>query len=72
MLVYSVCTLDRAETLEVDEALAASHPDLVALPAPEAPWRPLGRGGLLLPQEAATDGMYVLRVQRTDPGSDRE
>jgi len=72
VLVYSVCTLDRAETLEVDEALAASHPDLAALPAPAAPWRPLGRGGLLLPQEAATDGMYVLRVQRTDPGSDRE
>lgn len=69
VLTYSVCTLDRAETVEVDEALAASHPDLVALPAPAAPWRPLGRGGLLLPQEEGTDGMYVLRVQRSDPGA---
>jgi 16S rRNA (cytosine967-C5)-methyltransferase len=69
VLVYSVCTLDRAETIDVDEVLAATRPELVALPAPTGPWRPLGRGGLLLPQEAGTDGMYVLRVQRADPGS---
>ena len=42
VLVYSVCTLDRAETLEVDEAFAAARPDLRALPAPAAAVAPLG------------------------------
>jgi len=64
VLVYSVCTLTSAETLAVDEHLADSRPDLVALPVPEGPWRPHGRGALLLPQAAGTDGMYVLRLCR--------
>ena len=62
-LVYSVCTLTAAETLGVDEHLATAHPDLQALPAPEAPWEPWGRGGLLLPQAAGTDGMAILRLR---------
>jgi 16S rRNA (cytosine967-C5)-methyltransferase len=70
VLVYSVCTLNAAETVEIDRRLQDLLPQLVALPAPGAPWRPLGRGALLLPQEAGTDGMYVLRVQRTDPTSE--
>ena len=65
-LVYSVCTLTAAESTEVDEWLAAAHPELVALEPPEAPWQPIGRGARLLPQTADTDGMYVIGL-RTPP-----
>jgi 16S rRNA (cytosine967-C5)-methyltransferase len=64
-LVYSVCTLTRAETLEIDEWIAGELPELVAQPRPPAPFRPWGRGGLLLPDVAGTDGMFVL-VTRSD------
>jgi 16S rRNA (cytosine967-C5)-methyltransferase len=63
-LVYSVCTLTRAETLGVDEWAAASLPGFLAEPPPPAPWRALGRGARLLPQEAGTDGMYLLTLTR--------
>lgn len=64
LLVYSVCTLTDAETVTVDEHLAATRPDLVADPAPAEPWQPHGRGARLLPQAAGTDGMYLLRLRR--------
>ncbi len=64
ILVYSVCTVTGAETVAVDEWMAAAHPELRALAPPPPPWRPAGRGALLLPQDAGTDGMFVLRVQR--------
>ncbi|MEO7556380.1 MAG: transcription antitermination factor NusB [Acidimicrobiales bacterium] len=64
LLVYSVCTFTASETLGVDEHLAAAHPELQPLPAPERPWRRWGRGALLLPQDAGTDGMAVLRLRR--------
>jgi 16S rRNA (cytosine967-C5)-methyltransferase len=64
-LVYSVCTMTRAETLDIDAWLADAHPALEALPPPAEPWSPHGRGALLLPQAAGTDGMYVLRLQRS-------
>jgi 16S rRNA (cytosine967-C5)-methyltransferase len=62
-LVYSVCTLTREETAGVDRWLAAAHPGLAAIPPPGPPWTPAGRGGLLLPQSAGTDGMFVLAVR---------
>ncbi|MGD9753286.1 MAG: RsmB/NOP family class I SAM-dependent RNA methyltransferase, partial [Acidimicrobiia bacterium] len=68
MLVYSVCTLSAVETLGVDQHLAAAHPELAVPegpPLPGGPWRALGRGALLLPQAADTDGMYVLRLCRS-------
>ncbi|WP_195210615.1 transcription antitermination factor NusB [Actinomarinicola tropica] len=64
LLVYSVCTLTAAETLGVDAHLAAAWPQLEPLPAPPEPWRPWGRGGLLLPQAAGADGMMILRLRR--------
>ncbi len=64
VLAYSVCTLTRAETVEVDEWLASCRPDLVPLDPPGEPWAPWGRGGLLLPQATGTDGMYLLRLRR--------
>ena len=69
-LVYSVCTMTVAETVEIDEWLAEHHPDLVALDPPDSPWARHGRGALLLPQAAGTDGMYVLRLRR--PSSRRQ
>lgn len=59
-LVYSVCTLTRAETLEIDRWAASALAGWRAVPVPASPWQRLGRGGLLLPQSAGTDGMYVL------------
>jgi 16S rRNA (cytosine967-C5)-methyltransferase len=64
VVVYSVCTLTEAETRGIDEWAAAAHPELVALPPLPAPWRPSGRGALLLPQDAGTDGMGMLRLRR--------
>jgi len=63
-LTYSVCTLLRTESEAIDAHIASAHPDLDALPAPGGPWVPLGRGALLLPQSAGTDGMYLLRLRR--------
>lgn len=62
-LVFSVCTLARAESLDIDTWMAERFPELEALPAPGGAWTPLGRGALLLPQSAQTDGMYILRVR---------
>jgi 16S rRNA (cytosine967-C5)-methyltransferase len=64
VLVFGVCTLTAAETREIDDHLARAHPQLESLDPPGVPWRTCGRGGLLLPQDADTDGMYVLRLRR--------
>ena len=64
VLVYGVCTVASDETLGVDEHLRALHPRFEALAPPGPPWRDHGRGGLLLPQDAGTDGMFVLRLRR--------
>lgn len=64
-LVYSVCTFSDAETLAVD-AWATEHLDgWRALDPPGPPWRPWGRGALLLPSDADTDGMYALALERS-------
>ncbi|MGI9118902.1 MAG: transcription antitermination factor NusB [Acidimicrobiales bacterium] len=63
-LVYSVCTITSEETLDIDRWLAATHSELEALAPPDPPWRPQGRGALLLPQAAGTDGMGLLRLAR--------
>jgi 16S rRNA (cytosine967-C5)-methyltransferase len=64
LLVYSVCTLTAAETTAVDAHVASAHPDLEPLAPPPDPWEPLGRGAVLLPQTAGTDGMAVFRYRR--------
>jgi 16S rRNA (cytosine967-C5)-methyltransferase len=65
LLAYSVCTLTAAESLGIDEALAASHPGLRPLDPPGPPWEPWGRGAILLPQNAGTDGMCLFRYTRS-------
>jgi 16S rRNA (cytosine967-C5)-methyltransferase len=67
LLVYSVCTLTGSETRGIDGWLARTAPDLIPVPPPGPPWQPAGRGGLLLPQTAGTDGMYVLSLRVPAP-----
>lgn len=63
LLVYSVCTLTRAETIGVDEHLRTAHPRLAVVPPPGDPWVAHGRGAIVLPQAAGTDGMFLLRLR---------
>jgi 16S rRNA (cytosine967-C5)-methyltransferase len=65
-LVFSVCTLTRIETQGIDAFAASELPDFGALDPPGAPWRRHGRGALLVPSAARTDGMFVLVLQRSD------
>jgi 16S rRNA (cytosine967-C5)-methyltransferase len=65
VLVYSVCTLTAAESTGIDAQLVDRLPEFDAEPVGEG-WRPHGRGGLLLPQEDDTDGMFVLRLRRSE------
>jgi 16S rRNA (cytosine967-C5)-methyltransferase len=58
-LVYSVCTLTAAESI--------GHrfpPGWQPLPPPPSPWRRYGDGARLLPIDAGTDGMTILRYRR--------
>ncbi len=64
-LTYSVCTITDAETGGIDAWLAEAHPGLVEVDHLGEPWRAHGRGDLLLPHDAGTDGMFCLRLQRT-------
>ena len=59
-VVYSVCTLTRAETVDIDAWMARQHPEWEAVDVPAAPWEPAGRGARLLPQAAGTDGMFIV------------
>ena len=67
VLVYSVCTLTAAESIEHGfpddfEPVSAGGDD--ALPPLEGPWRSYGPGHRLLPHESDTDGMVLLRYRR--------
>lgn len=61
VLVYSVCTLTAAETTDVAEHAGRPGGPVAGWSslAPPAGWRPWGGGGLLLPQDAGTDGMAL-------------
>ena len=62
LLVYSVCTLTAAETLDIDAWMAGRFPELRPV-VPVGPWASAGRGGRLLPQDQDTDGMFVLALR---------
>jgi 16S rRNA (cytosine967-C5)-methyltransferase len=64
VLVYSVCTMTAAETTAIDDHVRTAHPAFDPLPPPGDPWRPLGRGAVLLPQTVGTDGMAIFRYRR--------
>lgn len=59
-LIYSVCTLTKAESTGVDARLAKEVPELVALEAPPGDWEQWGRGSILLPTDER-DGMCLFR-----------
>jgi 16S rRNA (cytosine967-C5)-methyltransferase len=65
-LLYSVCTLTRAETSGVAAWAFANLDGFVAEPPPGDPWRPLGSGAMLWPHVAGTDGMFVLSLRRSE------
>ncbi len=65
VLVYSVCTLTRAETEDVSSWLARElGSGWEVLGPPRAPWEPYGQGAILLPQFAGTDCMYLSAYRR--------
>ncbi len=66
-LAYAVCTFSDAETLAVDAWAADNLPRFRAVDPPGPPWRAHGRGALLLPSDADTDGMFVLLLQLASP-----
>jgi len=61
VLVYSVCTLTAAESIQHDQGEQATWN---ALTPPGAPWEPYGRGARVLPHAAGSDGMVVLLLER--------
>jgi 16S rRNA (cytosine967-C5)-methyltransferase len=64
-LLYSVCTLTAQETTGVARAaIDALGARFRVVGRPGWPWRPAGDGALLLPQDAGTDGMFVLVLER--------
>lgn len=64
VFVYSVCTLTATETTGIDDWIAERWPGATALGAPAVGrWRPAGRGAVVLPQDAGTDGMFVLSLR---------
>ena len=63
-LIYSVCTLTAAESTGIDDWLAVERPELLPAPPLGDPWQPWGRGAMLLPQAAGTDGMCLFRYVR--------
>ncbi|MDQ1518124.1 MAG: rRNA (cytosine967-C5)-methyltransferase [Actinomycetota bacterium] len=67
LVAYCVCTLTREETLDIDTWAAGAFPALTAVTGPGAPWRPHGRGALLLPTAAGTDGMFLLLLRAPAP-----
>jgi 16S rRNA (cytosine967-C5)-methyltransferase len=62
-LVYSVCTVSDDETTAVDAWARDALHEFTALAPPAAPWRAHGRGALLLPHDAGTDGMFLLVLE---------
>lgn len=58
-LVYSVCTITGAESIEHHTPPGF---DVVTEP-PGDPWQPFGQGFRLLPQDADTDGMIIIRYR---------
>jgi 16S rRNA (cytosine967-C5)-methyltransferase len=68
LLVYTVCTLTLVETAGIDRWLAAQYPQAQPVLPPGPPWEQIGRGARLLPQSAATDGMFLLALKWPGPG----
>lgn len=65
LLVYSVCTMTRAETIDVAATLTSADFTPVDVVTADAPWRQLGQsGGMILPQDHDSDGMSIFAWRR--------
>jgi 16S rRNA (cytosine967-C5)-methyltransferase len=68
VLVYSVCTISRAEGVEVVEAFLAEHDDFGAerldAERPELHAAQAGPGVQLLPHRDGSDGFFIARLRR--------
>ncbi len=60
-LIYSVCTVTHAETIDVALELERMHPQLEPIKLQSPKWRAHGNGLQVLPQDAGTDGMTVFK-----------
>ena len=60
-LVYSVCTITAAES--VDHPTPAGF-EVDPTPPPVGSWRPFEQGWRVLPHDADTDGMVMIRYRR--------
>lgn len=61
-VVFSVCTLTGSESIDIDARVADELPQLIPQGLPD-PWEPWGRGGRLLPDVFAGDGMAVFNYR---------
>ena len=66
VVIYSVCTMTKAETAAIDQLVAREHPDAAAVPITDTRWRLHGRGSLVLPQDHNTDGMFAVIYKTPD------
>ena len=66
LLLYSTCTLTRAENEEMVERFLADHPDFTTEPLPLPAPFPKNESGMLalVPGEYDTDGFFICRLRR--------
>ena len=66
LLIYSTCTLVRAENEDVVEAFLKNHPDFTTEPLPLPAVFPKNKSGMLalVPGEYDTDGFFICRLRR--------
>ena len=60
-LVYSVCTITAEES--IDHPIPAGF-EIDTTPPDVGQWRPFGHGWRVLPHDADTDGMVLIRYRR--------
>ena len=61
-MIYSVCTITAAES--IDHPVPAGFEVDTREPT-TGTWRPFGHGWRVLPQDADTDGMVLVRYRRS-------
>ncbi len=61
-LVYSVCTITAAESVD---HITPSGFEVDSAPPPAGSWRPFEQGWRVLPHDADTDGMVMIRYRRS-------
>ncbi len=72
VLVYSVCTWTREETIGIEADFAMVRTDFTSEPIEGAPWNTRGDGGMIFSAQHDLDGMFVSRWRREDPFAEEE